>query len=92
MYNIINDLTSDSEISNKSKQEAINEIIMEKEKQLSEMSPKSDRQSYELELNEKKLSDLKDIAIKLGITMSKKINGQQRQKTKQDLISEILLK
>jgi len=85
-------LTSDSEISNKSKQEAINEIIMEKEKQLSEMSPKSDRQSYELELNEKKLSDLKDIAIKLGITMSKKINGQQRQKTKQDLISEILLK
>jgi hypothetical protein len=92
MDNIINDLTSDSEISNKSKQEAINEIIMEKEKQLSEMSPKSDRQSYELELNEKKLSDLKDIAIKLGITMSKKINGQQRQKTKQDLISEILLK
>ena len=94
MNNIINDLTSDSENSNKSKQEAIDEIIMEKEKQLSEMSPKSDNktQSNELELNEKKLCDIKDIAIKLGITMSKKINGQQRQKTKQDLISEILLK
>jgi hypothetical protein len=94
MDNIINDLTSDSEKSNKSKQEAIDEIIMEKEKQLSEMSPKSENkiQISEVELNEKKLSDIKDIAIKLGITMSKKINGQQKQKTKQDLISEIILK
>jgi hypothetical protein len=94
MDNIINDLTSESEKSNKSKQEAIDEIIMEKEKQLSEMSPKSDKKNKitELELNEKKLGDIKDIAIKLGITMTKKINGQQRAKTKQDLISEILLK
>jgi hypothetical protein len=94
MNNIINDLTSDSEKSNKSKQEAIDEIIMEKEKQLSDMSPKSEsnKQLTEVELNEKKLIDIKDMATKLGITMSKKINGQQRLKTKQDLISEILLK
>jgi hypothetical protein len=94
MNNIINDLTSESEKSNKSKQEAIEEIIMEKEKQLSEMSPKSDKKNKitEAELNEKKLGDIKDMAIKLGITVTKKINGQQRVKTKQDLISEILLK
>ena len=106
MDNIINDLSSESEESNKSKQQEIDEIIMEKEKQLSEMSPKSDQQKEkqlpdvspksnkqnikEAELNELKLADLKNMASKLGITFSRKINGQQKTKTKQELIQDIL--
>jgi hypothetical protein len=106
MDNIINDLSSESEESNKSKQQEIDEIIMEKEKQLSEMSPKSDQQKEkqlpdmspksnkqnikEAELNELKLADLKNMASKLGITFSRKINGVQKTKTKQELIQDIL--
>jgi hypothetical protein len=101
MDNIINELSSESEKSNKSKQQEIDEIIMEKEKQLSEMSPKltvmspkseKEKQLTEAELNQLKLADIKDIASKLGLTMSKKVNGQLKHKNKQDFIQEILLK
>jgi hypothetical protein len=91
MDNIINDLSSESEKSNKSKQQEIDEIIIEKEKQLSDMSPKSDKNTLkEVELNELKLVDIKNMASKLGITFSRKINGQQKTKTKQELIQDIL--
>ena len=133
MDDIINDLSSESEKSNKSKQQEIDDIIMEKEKQLSEMSSKSSEQSHksdqnelkldeskevelklaeskenesklaesrenesklaeskENELNELKLADIKNMASKLGITLSRKINGQQKSKTKQELIQDIL--
>ncbi len=136
MNDIINDLSSESEKSNKSKQQEIDDIIMEKEKQLSEMSSKSSEKSHksdqnesklvdskevelnelklaeskenelklaeskenksklaeskENELNELKLADIKNMASKLGITLSRKINGQQKSKTKQELIQDIL--
>ena len=91
MDNIINDLSSESEKSNKSKQQEIDEIIIEKEKQLSDMSPKSDKNTLkEVELNELKLVDIKNMASKLGITFSRKINGQQKTKNKQELIQDIL--
>jgi hypothetical protein len=108
MNNIINDLSSESKESNKSKQQEIDDIIMEKEKQLSDMSPKSNQQKLnekqlsdmspksnqqnikESELNEMKLADIKNMASKLGITFSRKINGQQKTKTKQELIQDIL--
>jgi hypothetical protein len=103
MNNIIDNLSSEKEIN----QKEINEIIMEKEKQLSEMSSNSEskqkqssetsnkttnKKLTEVELNEKKLIDIKEIASKLNIVMSKKVNGQQKPKTKQDLIHDILLK
>ena len=119
MNDIINDLSSESEKSNKSKQQEIDDIIMEKEKQLSEMSSKSSEVSHksdknkskeaelkevesnnlkeaesnnlkETELNELKLADIKNMASKLGITLSRKINGQQKTKTKHELIQDIL--
>jgi len=103
MEDIINDL-SESEKSNKLKQQEINDIIIEKDKQLSEMSSKSDelKQLSELspktdqnkikedKLNELKLVDIKNMASKLGITFSRKINGSQKTKTKQELIQDIL--
>ena len=120
MDNIINELSSESEKSNKSKEQEIDEIIMEKEKQLSEMSPKLSEMSpksekekekqlsdtspksekekekeiklTETELNLLKVADIKDIASKLGLTMSRKVNGQLKHKNKQDFIQEILLK
>jgi len=103
MNNIIDNLSSEKE----NNQKEINEIIMEKEKQLSEMSSNSEsklkqlsetsnkttnKKLTEVELNEKKLIDIKEIASKLNIVMSKKVNGQQKPKTKQDLIHDILLK
>ena len=106
------------------RQQEIEDIIIEKEKQLTEMSQKSESDKSkstsekskiipdkplsplsqiqisskksdtytEIELNDKKLSDIKEIASKLGITFSKKVNGQQKQKSKQELINEILQK
>jgi hypothetical protein len=41
-------------------------------------------------LNKKKLIDIKEIAGKLNITFLKKVNGQQKYKSKQELIVEIL--
>ncbi len=111
----------DLESLQKARQQEIEEIIAEKEKQLTEMSQKSESGSEksksasekskklsekpkspksnkkedkytEVELNDKKLSDIKEIAGKLGITFSKKVNGQQKQKSKQELINEILQK
>jgi len=106
MENIINDLSSETEKSNKLKQQEINDIIFEKDKQLSEMSSKSSellhnsdqnkskfeepKKLKEDELNELKLVDIKNMALKLGITFSRKINGSQKTKTKQELIQDIL--
>ena len=74
-----------SDMSPKSNQQKLNE------KQLSDMSPKSNQQNIkESELNEMKLADIKNMASKLGITFSRKINGQQKTKTKQELIQDIL--
>ncbi len=102
----------------KARQQELEEIIGEKEKQLSEMSQKSassasstssesavspnkesskqeskieePKKLTEQELNDKKLADIKKIAEGLKITISKKVNGQQKQKSKQELINEIL--
>jgi hypothetical protein len=54
-----------------------------KQKQSSETSNKTtNKKLTEAELNEKKLIDIKEIASKLNIVMSKKVNGQQKPKTK----------
>ena len=51
---------------------------------------KDNSNKIENELNELKLADLKNMASKLGITFSRKINGVQKTKTKQELIQDIL--
>ncbi len=102
-------------------QSEIDQIIEEKEKQLSEMSIKSDEMKNivsnkvsekepepetkqqplnnennnsnkytEESLNNMKLAELKKIAEKYKITITKKVNGQQKPKTKQDFINEIV--
>ena len=90
MENIINDLSSEAP----EKKSPIDEIIEEKEKQLSEMksSPTKTTELDESTLNNMKLQDLKKIAEKHKITFTKKINGQQKSKNKNELITEILNK
>ena len=56
-------------------------------------SPKRDlttSQYSETGLDRMKMNDLKKIAERKNITFSKKINGMQKNKTKKELIDEIL--
>lgn len=135
MESIMNNLSSDlpSEHKNESvsaKKSPIDEIIEEKEKQLSEMSskasskngtealthsennstkseqqigfseskklePEADSKSDELDeksLNSMKLPEIKKIAEQFKIAITKKVNGQQKPKNKNELITEILSK
>lgn len=86
MDTLINDLTSEN--NKTSTQDGINEIIDEKEKQLSELSNKSENKN-KLDLNEMKIPELKKLAEQYKITITKKVNGQHRLKNKNELILEI---
>lgn len=120
MESIMNNLSSDAYSENK--KSPIDEIIEEKEKQLSEMSnsiknkhsfdsdeikipickntesEKDDKEEYtsdklnEQTLNNMKLPEIKKIAEQHKITITKKVNGQQKPKNKNELITEILNK
>lgn len=128
MESIMNNLSSDipSEKNESSKKSPIDEIIEEKEKQLSEMIksasinssvPDSDSEKIKIvigntdsnsedenkdvnksklpdeqTLNNMKLPEIKKIAETHKITITKKINGQQKPKNKNELITEILNK
>ena len=142
MESIMNNLSSDTNSENKidpnkkpsgtlDTQSAIDEIIEEKEKQLSEMSnssekstdsktrsesdetksesdeTKSESESTKTEsestktesdkldertLNNMKLPDIKKLAEQNKIIITKKVNGQQKPKNKNELITEILNK
>ena len=81
---IINSMTTDEEI--KISKSDDNKITKEKQ-------PEKESENYnEKQLNEMKLPDIKKIAEKMKITITKKINGQQKPKNKQELINEIIKK
>lgn len=73
----------------------IDDIIAEKDRQLSEMSSTSNKNNTEKKydantLDKTKISDLKKIAKELNISLSKKQNNHTIVKTKPELIQEIL--
>jgi hypothetical protein len=84
---IINSMTTDDE-----------EIKIGKSEEKNKVSPdktQSDKESEgynEEKLNDMKLPDIKKIAEKMKITITKKVNGQQKPKNKQELINEIIKK
>jgi hypothetical protein len=95
MDSIINSLSS--ETNNKPTVEPdtrFDDIINEKEKQLSEMSNSNNDSNNlsEKALNLKKIPELKKLAEKHNIVLTKKINGQHKNKNKNELIKEILFK
>ena len=56
-------------------------------------SPNSIKVTYTADnMNDMNMNDIKTIAKNLHITLSKQFNGQQKSKTKQELINEILSK
>jgi hypothetical protein len=110
MESIINSLSSESNkepIINNTK---FDDIIEEKEKQLSEMSTNSSIKVVsdkvvsdkvvsdkvesldEKTLNYKKLPEIKKIAEKYKILLTRKVKGQQKSKNKNELVTEILNK